>query len=154
MEICTSVEQEKCTIYLSLGSNLGDREQNLLHALQLIGARIGSLVRCSSFYYSEPWGFQSEHSFCNLCVSFCTSLSPLEILHATQQIERAMGRTHKSHHGHYQDRLIDIDLLLYITPDGRSLPILTPDLTLPHPLIHLRSFVMTPLIEILPAPTV
>lgn len=154
MNLCTSIKAGECIIYLSLGSNLGDREQNLLLALQRIGEQIGRLLRCSSFYYSEAWGFSSEHSFCNLCASFCTSLSPWEILRATQHIERAMGRTHKSQHGQYKDRLIDIDLLLYITPDGRSLHAQTPILTLPHPLIHLRPFVMTPLIEILPAPTV
>lgn len=140
-------------VYLSLGSNLGQREQNLNRALQLLEDQIGVLVHRSAFFYSEPWGFRSEHSFCNLCASFATNLSPVEILRATQQIERTLGRTHKSQHGHYQDRLIDIDLLLYITSQGQSLSIQTPSLTLPHPLMHLRPFVMVPLIEILPFPT-
>lgn len=146
------IDKGNAVVYLSLGSNLGNREQNILNALQLLGQHIGQPVHRSAFFYSEPWGFRSEHSFCNLCASYATDLSPIDILRATQQIERTLGRAHKSQYGHYQDRLIDIDLLLYITPRGHSLSIQTPDLTLPHPLMHLRPFVMIPLIEILPLP--
>lgn len=146
------IENGTAIAYFSLGSNLGNREQNINNALQLLGQHIGLPVRRSAFFYSEPWGFRSEHSFCNLCASYATDLSPIDILYTTQQIEYTLGRTHKSQHGHYQDRLIDIDLLLYITPDGHSLSVQTPDLILPHPLMHLRTFVMVPLIEILPLP--
>ena len=146
------IKNGNAVVYFSLGSNLGNREQNIRNALQLLGQHIGLPVRRSAFFYSEPWGFRSEHSFCNICASFSTSARPFEILSATQQIERTLGRTHKSQHGQYHDRLIDIDLLLYITPQGHSLSVQTPDLTLPHPLMHLRPFVMVPLIEILPLP--
>lgn len=148
------IENGKAVVYFSLGSNLGNREQNIHNALQMLEQHIGSPIRRSAFFYSEPWGFQSPHSFCNICASFFTPMCPSEVLCATQKIERTLGRTHKSQHGHYHDRLIDIDMLLYITPQGHSLSIQTPDLTLPHPLMHLRPFVMTPLLEILPLPTI
>lgn len=136
-------------VYLSLGSNLGNREINLRNAIELLEQEVGQQAGCSSFFYSDPWGFESEHSFCNLCVCFQTTLTPQEVLQRTQQVERRLGRTHKSVNRQYHDRLIDIDMLFYITPDGKSLQIQTPILTLPHPLMHLRPFVMIPLIEIL-----
>ena len=82
--------------YLSLGANLGNREQTLRRASEMIEQQIGPVPRCSSFYYSEPWGFESEHAFCNLCCLLETDKSPLEVLRATQAIERALGRTKKS----------------------------------------------------------
>ena len=139
-------------VYLSLGSNLGDREANLRNAIELLAQEVGQQAGCSSFFYSEPWGFESEHSFCNLCVCFQTALAPQEVLQRTQQVERQLGRTHKSINRQYHDRIIDIDLLFYLTAEGKSLPMQTPTLTLPHPLMHLRPFVMIPLIEILPLP--
>lgn len=83
--------------YLSLGSNLGEREQTIRRALELIGQQVGTVLRCSSFYYSEPWGFTSEHPFCNLCCAVETSMEPHAVLAATQSIERALGRTKKSY---------------------------------------------------------
>lgn len=138
------------TVYLSLGSNLGNKETNLRNAIELLEQEVGQQAGCSSFFYSEPWGFESEHSFCNLCVCFQTALTPQEVLQCTQQVEQRLGRTHKSVNRQYHDRLIDIDMLFYITPAGKSLQVHTPTLTLPHPLMHLRAFVMLPLIEILP----
>lgn len=131
-------------VFLSLGANLGNREQTLQQAIDLLRAEVGTVLRTSSFFYSEPWGFASEHAFCNLCVAIETPLSPLDLLHATQHIEQRLGRTHKSTHRDYQDRTIDIDILLY----GNE-HILTPELTIPHPLMNERDFVMTPLNEIL-----
>ena len=84
------------TYYLSLGSNLGDREGTIRQALQRIEQQIGPVRRCSSFYYSKPWGFESEHDFCNLCCALETDKTPLEVLHLTQGIERALGRKEKS----------------------------------------------------------
>ena len=103
---------------------------------------------CSDYYYSKPWGFASANDFCNICLALDTSLSPIELLHCTQAIEREMGRTHKSEGGHYTDRIIDIDLLLYYTADGTSVPCATQELTLPHPLMQEREFVMVPLREV------
>ena len=131
-------------LYLSLGSNLGDRETLLRRAIQLIDKRVGSVERISSFVETEPWGFESEHPFLNAACLVRTVLSPMECLRATQQIERELGRSRKSVNGIYHDRPIDIDLLLY----GNQ-TISTPELTLPHPLMHERDFVMIPLREIL-----
>ena len=134
--------------YLSLGANLGNREQTIRLALQQIEQQIGSILRCSSFYYSEPWGFQSKNPFCNLCCAVESSLSPLDILSLTQAIERALGRTTKSIDGHYHDRIIDIDLIR-ILDNGQEIYIDTPQLTVPHKLWQQRDFVRIPLAEIL-----
>lgn len=131
------------TVYLGLGTNLGDREQNLNDAMERIGKRIGTVMRRSSFLATEPWGFSSENRFLNAAVRVETQLSPVDVLHSTQQIEREMGRTVKSAGGEYHDRIIDIDILLY-----DDISISTEELTIPHPLMHERDFVMTPLAEI------
>ena len=131
-------------LYLSLGSNLGDREQMLHRAIALIGERVGTVQRVSSFIETEPWGFQSEHPFLNAACLVLTSLSPERCLRETQKIERELGRTRKSKNGIYHDRPIDIDLLLY-----DDLKISTPKLTLPHPHMYERDFVMIPLREIM-----
>lgn len=130
-------------VYLSLGTNLGRKEENIRRAIRMIDERIGSVAAQSALYHSEPWGFQSENLFVNAAICCRTTLSPHELLHATQQIEREMGRRHKSTDGQYHDRIIDIDILLYddITID-------TPDLQIPHPLMQQRDFVMVPLGEI------
>ena len=133
------------SLYLSLGSNIGDRRSLLHRAITLIGERIGTVQRVSSFIETEPWGFESEHPFLNAACMVLTSLSPEQCLEATQQLERELGRTQKSKDGIYHDRPIDIDLLLY-----DDLEISTPTLTLPHPRMYERDFVMIPLREILP----
>ena len=130
--------------YLSLGTNLGRRRQNLLRAIRLIGEHVGRIVRQSSFHETEPWGFQSTHRFLNACVGVETTLTPRQLLNATQQIELQLGRRQKSVNGIYHDRPIDIDILLY-----DDLHIDEPDLKIPHPLMHQRDFVMLPLREIL-----
>lgn len=132
------------TVYLGLGTNLGDKEHNLRIAIDRIGEKVGAVVRRSSFLVTEPWGFCSDNTFVNAVIMAETQLSPIRILHATQQIERDMGRTMKSVGGEYHDRVIDIDILLY---DDITLE--TEDLTIPHPLMHERDFVMTPLREIM-----
>ena len=131
------------TVYLGLGTNLGDKEANLRTAIYKLQERIGKQVALSSFYETAPWGFESDHSFLNAAIGLETSLSPIEILHITQEIEKELGRTKKSVNGSYSDRLIDIDILLYDT-----LVLQTPELTIPHPLMTERDFVMKPLIEI------
>ena len=133
-------------LYLSLGSNLGDREQMLNRAIALIGERVGEVQRVSSFIETEPWGFKSKHPFLNAACLVFTALSPEQCLEATQQIERELGRKRKSRNGVYHDRPIDIDLLMY-----DDLELSTPRLTLPHPRMKEREFVMIPLREILPS---
>lgn len=133
--------------YLSLGSNIGEREQTLHQALNIMEQQIGSIMRCSSFYYSAPWGYESEHEFCNLCCSVQTELQPHEMLAATQKIERQLGREHKSVNRQYQDRTIDIDIIKAF--DGETeIEENSPELTIPHPLWQEREFVCVPLSEI------
>lgn len=138
--------------YLSLGSNIGEREQMLREAVRLIEQQIGNILRCSSFYYSEPWGFDSKHEFCNLCCALKTAKSPLEVLHLTQAIERQLGRTKKSVNGHYADRTMDIDLIRTFDDEGKEIIInyqfSNSSLILPHPLWQQRDFVRIPLQEI------
>ena len=131
------------TVYLGLGSNLGDKAANITLAVQHIEEQIGHVVRQSALYVSEPWGFESENNFVNAVVRCETALSPHKLLHATQRIERQMGRKQKSLDGVYHDRIIDIDILLY-----DDLTIDTPTLKIPHPLMQQRDFVMIPLGEI------
>ena len=131
-------------IYLSLGANLGEREATINKALDLLEQQVGPLIKRSSFFYSKPWGFESTHDFCNLCASFETSLSPLDLLHTTQSIEKQLGRDEKSINNVYHDRVIDIDILLY-----GDMTISTPELTIPHPKMHERDFVTIPLAEIM-----
>lgn len=131
------------TVYLGLGSNLGNREQYLRQAIAALGEAAGKVEQVSHFIETEPWGYQSAHTYVNACVRLNTTLSPHELLKATQQIERNLGRTHKTRNREYHDRVIDIDLLLY-----DDLHLSTPELTLPHPLMHERDFVMKPLNEI------
>ena len=100
-------------VFLGLGSNLGDKEANIRNAISLIGERVGLVVRQSSLISTEPWGFESDNQFVNACVLCETTLTPRQVLLATQKIERELGRTHKSVGGHYADRLMDIDILLY-----------------------------------------
>ena len=131
-------------VYFSLGSNLGDKKQNLSTAIKLMEEQIGVLLRQSAFLETEPWGFQSDNSFVNAAICMETPLDPFEVLAKTQEIERELGRTIKSTNGEYHDRIIDIDILLY-----DDLHINTPQLTIPHPLMEQRDFVMIPLREIL-----
>ncbi len=130
-------------VYLGLGTNLGDKTENLKAAVKRINEEIGKVTSLSSFYETAPWGFESEHSFLNAAACVQTDLSPMEVLALTLRIERELGRTHKSVGGVYSDRLIDIDLLMY-----DQLVLNTPTLVLPHPLMTERDFVMKPLKEI------
>lgn len=131
------------SVFLSLGSNLGDKRKNLTDAITRINATIGIVERQSSFIETEPWGFDSDNTFLNAVIMCATALSPHELLKATQHIEHEMGRTHKSVNREYKDRIIDIDILLY-----DDVCINTPELTIPHPLMMERDFVMVPLNEI------
>ena len=138
-------------LYLSLGTNLGDRRENLDRALSLIAREVGTVVSASDRIETEPWGFESRNSFMNMAVKVETELSPIEALHATQAIERELGRSEKTVNGQYRDRLIDIDLLMYLSgADAVPVSLNTAELTLPHPLMRQREFVMKPLLQIAP----
>ncbi len=131
-------------VYLSLGTNLGNRKRNVHEAIGKIGELVGDVVRQSALYETKPWGFSSPNDFINACVLVETTLAPRQLLEMTQRIEKEMGRVGKSHDGEYQDRVIDIDILMY-----DDLKIDEPDLKIPHPLMEDRDFVMVPLKEIL-----
>ena len=130
-------------VYLSLGTNLGNKEENLRLAISEIQKRIGTVVSQSAFLVTEPWGFHSENSFLNACIGIETTLLPYELLDATQAIERDLGRTEKSKGGFYHDRLIDIDILIY-----HHVLIRSSRLTIPHAHLSERMFVLQPLDEI------
>jgi 2-amino-4-hydroxy-6-hydroxymethyldihydropteridine diphosphokinase len=110
--------------------------------------QVGSLEKVSGIYESESWGFSSDHSFCNCCVSLHTVLEPLQVLETILQIEKGMGRERSSPREGgegYADRIIDIDLLLY-----GDMQFDHPRLVLPHPAMAKRRFVLLPLNEIAP----
>lgn len=133
------------TIYLSLGSNQGNKIQNIRGAIVLLSHLLGKATAVAPIIETEPWGFESSETFLNTVVAFKTSIAPEELLKATQQIERQLGRTKKSINGQYSDRPIDIDILLY-----GSRVIESERLTIPHPLLHHRLFVLQPLACIAP----
>ena len=140
-------------IYIGIGTNLGDRENNLHHALRLLDDRVGMQLACSSVYHSKPQGFDSDNEFANIVVVYDTNYTAEQLLVITQQIECEMGRTEKSINGIYHDRIIDIDLLYAysLSPSSEPIPYTcsTPTLTLPHPRMTERDFVMIPLKEVL-----
>ena len=131
-------------VYLSLGTNLGNRKRNIREAIEKIEELVGAVLRQSALYETKPWGFSSPNDFINACVLVETCLAPRQLLETLQGIEKEMGRTLKSVNGEYHDRIIDIDILLY-----DNLKVNEPDLVIPHPLMEERDFVMFPLKEIL-----
>jgi 2-amino-4-hydroxy-6-hydroxymethyldihydropteridine diphosphokinase len=131
--------------YLGLGSNLGNRRRYLITAMSLLAERAGDIPVVSGFHETAPWGFESPNMFLNAAVRLDTSLSPADLLAVMQQIERELGRTHKTAGANYRDRTVDIDMLMY-----GDLLMNTGELTLPHPFMHRRLFVMQPMVEIAP----
>ena len=136
---------ERKTIYLGLGSNAGNREENIKRAIEHLSLALGSPTALSTIIESEPWGYDSQNSYLNCVVAFETTLAPLQLLDTTEAIERTLGRAQKSINGVYSDRTMDIDILFY----GNDI-VTHPRLTVPHPLLHERLFVLAPLNEIAP----
>lgn len=130
--------------FLSLGSNLGNKEQNLINAIAQIGSEIGNVRKVSDFIESKAHGFKSENSFLNAAILIETCLKPIDLLIKLQKIEIQLGRTTKSLNG-YTDRCIDIDILLY-----DDIIVDLPELKIPHPLMMERDFVLIPLRQIAP----
>ena len=128
---------------IALGSNLGEKAQNLRAALAMLGNTAGiKLEAVSSFYKTPPWGNTSQDWFVNAVITGITSLSPQQLFLRAKQIEFALGRLPAPHWG---PRLIDLDVLFYGTREVK-----TERLTLPHPRMLERAFVLVPLAEILP----
>jgi len=130
--------------YLGLGTNLGDKYENLQRALILIAERAGDITAKSSVVDSAPWGFNSVNQFLNMVVVVETQLQPLELLRCLQGIEKELGRKKSKKIADYQDRIIDIDILLY-----EDWEVDLPELKIPHPQMKMRDFVIKPLNEIL-----
>lgn len=133
------------TSYISFGSNLGDREGYILSALQRINNLPKTeIILTSNLYSSTPWGFSSENEFLNGVFLIETAMGVGSLLSVLQRIEGELGREAKTVHG-YSDRVIDLDILSY-----DHLVLSLPSLTIPHPLLHVRNFVLEPLAEIAP----
>ncbi|MFO3796946.1 MAG: 2-amino-4-hydroxy-6-hydroxymethyldihydropteridine diphosphokinase [Anaerolineales bacterium] len=128
-------------VFIALGTNLGDRLENLRRALECIAAKV-QIVRLSSIYETSPWGYTEQPPFLNLVLSGQTELQPQPLLEFLKSCEQALGRRPTFRYG---PRLIDLDILAY---EDRILE--TPTLTLPHPHLHERAFVLVPLHEIAP----
>lgn len=135
----------KHRVVIALGANLGNREQQMKAALAALAERGMTLEGCSRFYETLPVDFVSSNTFLNAAAVFHSNLGPMELLHLTQDVERQLGRTVKSTDGIYHDRPIDIDILAI-----DDFVVDTPELTLPHPRMHERRFVLEPLCEIFP----
>lgn len=130
------------TIYLSLGSNLGDRSGNLRRAIAALPGKGVQVNRVSSFYETEPVDYREQPWFVNCAVEAETELEPPALMRALREIETEMGSRKEFPSG---PRLMDLDILLY----GQEV-IETPGLKVPHPRMHLRRFVLAPLAEIAP----
>jgi 2-amino-4-hydroxy-6-hydroxymethyldihydropteridine diphosphokinase len=131
------------TVYLSLGSNLGDRKKNLAQALAKLAKRAGNIRKKSPLYETEPVGKKNQPWFLNQCVEIATELPPVQFLKICQQIEKSLGRVYRERCG---PREIDIDALFYGNRAHSS-----SSLTLPHPRLHQRRFVLIPLAHIAPS---
>ena len=132
-------------VYLSLGSNYGDRIGYVQQAASLLGTSEGvSIIRTSSFYETEPWAMDTDNWFVNAVVEIKTTLTSQELLELCHRIENQLGRKRPAD-GQYTDRTIDIDILFY------NKDIVNDDnLVIPHKFVHLRAFTLVPLLELIP----
>ncbi len=130
-------------VYISLGTNLGNKEFNLKYAIEQVAQSVGTITNQSSVYSSAPWGFSSTHTFYNQVIELETTQTALEVITLLLKVETAMGRNRKG--TIYTDRIIDLDVLFY----GNEV-IESKLLTVPHPKLHLRNFILEPLLEIIP----
>ena len=128
--------------YISIGSNLGDREENCKQALRLLQANGILIKKQSRMYETEPWGIKDQPKFINMAIETETDKKPEELLRVLKEIEKEIGRTETTKWG---PRIIDLDILFY---DDLILKI--PGIEIPHPLLHEREFVLKPLCEITP----
>ena len=132
-------------VYLSLGSNKGDRVGYIQQATSIIdGLEDTSLVRTSAFYETEPWGTESKNWFVNAIIEIKTSQTPQELLKTCHKIEQRLGRDRESE-GRYGDRTLDIDIIFY----GNEI-VNDENLSIPHKLFHKRAFTLVPMLELSP----
>ncbi len=131
------------TVFLLLGGNIGDREEIIRSAIRLLNDKAGTIEQVSSWYETEPWGMSNAKSFFNIAVKINTELSAFQFLDLLLMIEEQLGRTRNPLTSEYESRPIDIDILFW----GSKI-IQTDRLTIPHPQLQFRKFVLVPLCEI------
>lgn len=131
------------SVFLGLGTNLGNREENLRATKKFLSNSVGEVTSSSNIYESEPWEFSTKSKFLNMVIAIKTKLDPDHLLNVISEIETSLGRIRKT--GGYVSRIIDIDILFY-----NYQIINTEKLIIPHPLIQDRRFVLVPLSEIAP----
>lgn len=134
------------SVFILLGSNLGDRQLLVNQACRMVEERCGKIVAKSRLYESEPWGFKSEHWFLNQVVEISTSLSPDELMDTLLLIEKELGRDRSTPHEGYVSRPMDLDILYWgdaLIADGQHVII-------PHPRLHQRRFTLLPLCDVAP----
>lgn len=131
-------------IFIGVGTNLGDRLQNIRRAYELIEEQAGQILQRSSVYQSPPWGFEADQDFYNTVICLQTEHTPDALIRILKNTEQLMGRVKTSEQG-YESRVIDLDIVDF---EGRVL--ITDLLQLPHPNMHRRAFVLKPLQEICP----
>ena len=133
--------------YINIGSNMGNRKALIEQAVAHIELLCGAKAKCAPLIESEPWGFDSPHSFLNLGISIDINIVPEELITQLLNIEKSIClASHRDENGNYIDRMIDIDLIAV-----DDIVIDTPTLQLPHPRMHLRDFVLTPMIHLNPS---
>ena len=131
------------TVYLGLGANLGDRQENLAQAVKALDAGPElSVLRTSGIYKTAPWGLTGQPDFFNMVAEISTTLTPQQLLDRVKGLEQELGRDPGPRFG---PRLIDVDILLY----GDTV-VDEPDLHIPHASLHLRAFALVPLAELAP----
>ena len=132
--------------YINIGTNLGDLAANVRSALTMIGLRLGVNVRQSIPICTDAWGYESEHRYMNVGASFDTAQRPEAVLRELRGIEASMGSaSHRNADGSYADRIVDIDVIAI-----DEMVIATPELTVPHPRMEQRNFVLVPMAELAP----
>lgn len=127
-------------VYIGIGSNLDDRHNNCHRAIKLLKHNGLLVTKQSSMYETEPWGVNDQPFFINMAIELKTELKPLELLELLKKIEKDMGRKETARWG---PRIIDLDILLY-----NQITLHAEALTIPHPLMHERDFILKPLSEI------
>lgn len=132
------------TVYLSIGSNIGDRLENLQKAVDLLQQKNCTILSSSGIYETDAFGFESSDRFLNAALKINTVNSPTELLADLKRIEMTLGRTQRKSGEPYQSRTIDLDIIFY-----NSLEVNTTELIIPHPRFHERIFVLLPLKEII-----
>ncbi len=137
--------KEKQEVVIGLGSNMGDRKRFLELAITEMEKVFNSKAIRSPIYESAAWGFQSDYQFLNCCIVLTTDLAPEDVLEETKLIEKKLGRVNKSKNFVYESRVVDLDILYF----GDKV-LVSNNLTIPHPLMYDRMFVIRPLADICP----